>query len=210
VPQGQIIESTPQAGVEIASGETVDVIVSKGSGTVAVPNVFGQTEANARQILQGEPYRFTVTTQPEPSDSVEAGRVTRTDPAADGVLQIAGPITLFVSSGPAPVTVENVTGLAEDQARATLGGQGLQVTVTYVQVAFDSPTAGRVRTQNPAAGQSVAKGSTVTLTVDQAGPAPTTTTTTTLPPTTTAAPTTTSTTSTTTPPSSTTTTSPGP
>jgi len=176
------------------------VVVSKGSGTVTVPSVVGQTGDNARSILAGDPYKFNVTVQNESSDTVESGRVTRTDPGADAVLQVGGSITLFVSTGPAPVSVQNVTGLTEAQARQTLGGQGLQVTVTYVEVAFNAPTAGRVRSQNPAGGQQVAQGSTVALVVDQAGPAPTTTTTTTtLPPTTTTtttAPTTTTTAST--------------
>jgi serine/threonine-protein kinase len=210
-PQGVIIETVPDEGAEIQSGHTVDVVVSKGSGTVAVPNLTGQTGDNARQILEGEQYQFQVTIAQEASDTVESGRVIRTDPGADQVIPVGNPITVFVSSGPAPVTVETVTGLTEAQARATLEGQGLQVTVTNVEVAFDSPTAGRVRSQNPTGGQSVPKGSTVALTVDQAGPAPTTTTTTTTttaPPTTTTTTTTTTTSTTTAAPTTTTTTIP--
>jgi serine/threonine-protein kinase len=202
-PEGRIIETQPAEGADIKSGETVDIVVSKGSGTVAVPNLLGQTGDGARQILQGQPYGFSVTVTQEASDTVEAGRVTRTDPTTDAVVPTGGAITVFVSSGPAPVAVENVVGLTEDDARSKLQAQGLQVTVNYQDVAFDASTAGRVRSQNPGATQQVQPGSTVTLLVDKAGPAPTTTTTTTIAPTTTTSTTTTTTTTTTAPTTST-------
>jgi serine/threonine-protein kinase len=206
--EGLIIESIPPAGSAIGSGASVDLVLSKGSGTVPVPDMTGQTGDGATQILRADQYRFDVKIVEEPSDTVEAGRVTRTEPAAGTVVPVASPVTVYVSSGPAPVAVEDVRGLTEEQARNTLGSQGLAVNVTYQEVAFDASTAGRVRSQNPSPGSTVERGSTVNLVVDEAGPAPTTTTTT-EPPTTTST-TTTSTTTTTTTSTTSTTNPPGP
>jgi beta-lactam-binding protein with PASTA domain/predicted Ser/Thr protein kinase len=202
-PEGVIVQSVPPEGEAIASGASVDLVLSKGSGTVPVPDMTGQTGDGATQILRGEQYNFEVKIVEEPSDTVEEGRVTRTEPAAGTVVAVGSPVTVYVSNGPAPVAVEDVRGLTEEQARTTLDGQGLAVNVTYQEVAFDDSRAGRVRSQNPQPGTTVERGSTVNLVVDKAGPAPTTTTTT-EPPTTTSTSTTSTTTTTTTSTTSTT------
>ena len=58
-----------------------------------------------------------------PSDTVEEGRVIRTDPPADTVRPKGDAITVVVSSGPAEVNVISVVGLTRDE-REELAGVG--------------------------------------------------------------------------------------
>ena len=108
------------------------------------------------------------------------------------------PITLFVSSGAAPVKVPPVEGLTEAAARTKLTGLGLVPEVTYQNVPAGDPKDGKVITQSVASGADVPPGSVVKLKVGKAVVVATTTTT--IPPTTTTTPPTT----TTTPPTTTT------
>jgi serine/threonine protein kinase/beta-lactam-binding protein with PASTA domain len=53
VATGQVISSDPASGASVAFGSTVTVAVSTGPPTVAVPNVIGETIAQATATLQG-------------------------------------------------------------------------------------------------------------------------------------------------------------
>lgn len=48
-PAGVVTAQTPEAGQRVGQGTAVNVIVSRGQGTVTVPNVTGITEKAGRQ-----------------------------------------------------------------------------------------------------------------------------------------------------------------
>jgi serine/threonine-protein kinase len=198
VEQGRIISQDPAEGQEVRSGTSVRVVVSAGAGQVAVPNVRGQAAADAEALLAGEPYRFVVTRAEEASDTIAAGAVVRTEPAIGQTVNKGAPVRIFVSTGPAQVSVPNVVGQDQDDAERALRDAGLTPDVSFTSVPFGSPDAGRVISQSVAPGTQVNPNTVVRIRVGQAAPPPTT-----LPP-----PTTTTTTTTTTPPTTTTTTPP--
>jgi serine/threonine-protein kinase len=198
VEQGRIISQDPAEGQEVRSGTSVRVVVSAGAGQVAVPNVRGQAAADAEALLAGEPYRFVVTRAEEASDTIAAGAVVRTEPAIGQTVNKGAPVRIFVSTGPAQVSVPNVVGQDQDDAERALRDAGLTPDVSFTSVPFGSPDAGRVISQSLAPGTQVNPNTVVRIRVGQAAPPPTT-----LPP-----PTTTTTTTTTTPPTTTTTTPP--
>lgn len=72
-------------------------------------------------------------------------------------------ITFTVSKGPAPVTVGSYIGMTLDEARSAAQNAGLQVEITYQEGETDNI----VVAQSLNAGESVARGSTITLTVSQ-------------------------------------------
>jgi serine/threonine-protein kinase len=194
VPQGTVIRTEPAAGQQAKQGSTVNIVVSGGPNQVTVPTVAGQSQADATNLLQGDPYDFKVTAQAQASASVAKGNVIGTNPQASAAVAKGSAITLFVSSGPEQVKVPGVEGDSEADARSALGAAGLQVTVRYVTVAFGSTDDGNVISQSPDANTSVDPGSTVRLTVGKAvQPTTTRATTTTEAPTTTKAPVTTTT-----------------
>ena len=192
VPEGQIIETVPEAGAEILAGAPVDLVISEGSGMTTVPNVEGQVAEAARSLLSGEPYLFVVTIAEENSPDIAEGRVIRTEPPIGSQIEIGAPITIIVSLGPAPVDVPLVEGLTEAQARQELNNAGFfDIEIRLVNVPFGDPNDGRVISQTPGANTSVDASTPIVLRVGRGEPPPTTTTSTT---TTTVAPATTTTT----------------
>jgi beta-lactam-binding protein with PASTA domain len=208
VPEGSVIRTDPAAGSQVEQDTPINVVVSGGRAQIAVPSsIIGLSEAEARQVLENDPYGFTVTTVTEPSDSVQAGLVIRTDPAAGELVDRGGQVQLVVSDGPPGVTVPNVVGSTEAGAREQLAQ--FSVSVSVRDLPAGDPSDGLVISQSIAAGSVAPAGSTIELVIGRAAePPPTAAPTTTRAPTTTAAPTTTRPPTTTTRPPRTTTTVP--
>jgi serine/threonine-protein kinase len=161
VDEGLVVSQDPAGGASVPKGQTITINVSSGAGTVVVPNVAGQTESEARTALQ-QAGLTNVTTQPQASSEVEAGRVISSDPAGGAEVPAGQAITLVVSSGVETVQVPRVEGLSEQSARSALERAGLAVEVTEEDVA-NAGQDGQVITQSPAAGQQIARGETVTI-----------------------------------------------
>ena len=96
-----VFDQDPKPGGQAPKGSKVIIIVSSGREQVPVPNVVGRDQSEAANIL-GQA-GFTTSVQTQASDSVEQGKVIRTDPAAPTPLAKGSTVTLVVSSG-APVT----------------------------------------------------------------------------------------------------------
>lgn len=177
VPSGSVIATNPPAGAQAGRGSAVQVVVSAGRKTVAVPGLAGQDSATASNKLGL--LGFQVVTRNETSPRYPAGQVTRTDPPAGTAVAYGSTVTLYVSQGTA---VPPVVGLSQAAAEQALATAGLQAS-TQDQPAAGPAQVGVVLSQQPAQGSDVAPGSTVTIVVG-AAPAPTTTSTTTstLPP----------------------------
>ena len=159
-----VIRTDPPAGEQVEQSTTINLVVSSGPDQVAVPSiVIGQTEADARGLLEGDGFNFVVTTQQEETSSVPAGRVIRTNPPVGTLVDVGGNVTLFVSSGAPPVDVPNVVGQTEAAARTALAA--FDVSVVYQDLPFGDGNDGRVTAQSVSGGQQAAPGSPVQLTV---------------------------------------------
>ena len=165
VPAGLVVSQSPVAGSRVEKGARVTVVVSSGPAPVAVPAVAGMSEATAVAKLRKA--GFKPTPRAEASSSVASGTVIGTDPPAGTEQQSGSPVTVTVSSGPAPVKVPDVKGQTRSQAEATLTNAGLEVgTVTERPSA--TAAAGTVLSQSPASGSSVKSESKVELVVAKA------------------------------------------
>ena len=191
IATGIVLSTSPPFGESAVQGTVVVLTVSQAPADVSVPDVTNQTSEAAKAFLEAEPYTFAVTVVTEPSATVAANLVIRTDPPLNTPVAKGGKVTLVVSAGPAQVKVPPVEGLTEEAARNQLTNRGLVPEVQYVTVAIGSPDDGHVISQNIPPTESVNPGTTIRLKVGKAAPAPTTTTSTstTLPPTTTTPPT---------------------
>ncbi|MFZ9543303.1 MAG: PASTA domain-containing protein, partial [Hylemonella sp.] len=168
IAEGIIISSTPAFGDSVLGGATIDLTVSQGKGTNPMPVLDGKTIEEARSILEGAPYKFTVNEIIEASDTIEIGYVIRTSPITGAETPIGATVTVYVSNGRAPIKAPPVVGLTEAQARAQLTAKGFTVKVNYVSVEADSPDAGRVISQDPRSGVEAEVGSQVVLEVGRA------------------------------------------
>ena len=164
VADGLVISQSPSAGSSVSKGSHVNIVVSGGPANVAIADVSGLKAAEATSKLSQA--GFKPTTRSEPSSTVASGVVIGTNPPAGTLTQVGSPVTLLVSSGPAPVKVPDVTGQLLAAAEATLTNAGLTIG-TITQKTSTEP-AGTVLSQSPATGSSVHTGDTINLTVAQA------------------------------------------
>ena len=160
---GTVVKQTPSAGNRLASGGvvTLDVAKARPVVTVRVPQLVGRTVPEAKQSLRSVALGSSVTTV---SSSKPAGTVLSQSPAAGAKVRRGSVVSLLVSTGPALVTVPDVTGLDERDARAALRRDGFDVEVVD-QPTDDSSQDGVVVDQSPTGSTDAREGSTVTITV---------------------------------------------
>jgi serine/threonine-protein kinase len=161
---GTVVEQDPAAGDEVERGTAVDLTIVESPALVAIPNLEGSSveEAEAALLELGlEP------TGPvdEPSETVDEGSVTRTDPGSGEEVDPGSTVTIFVSTGPDQVSVPLVTCLSFGSAQNKIEQAGLIPVDSPDTVALNSqcPLGNKVAAQDPPSGTLVQPGSTVTL-----------------------------------------------
>ncbi|WP_107772978.1 Stk1 family PASTA domain-containing Ser/Thr kinase [Nocardioides sediminis] len=126
-----------------------------------VPALVGLTEEQARLAI-GEAGLSVGEVTRETSDDAPTDEVIRQDPSRDVYVDPGSDVDIVVSLGKPEVQVPYVVGQPRAAARDALRAAGLKVTATEVE--SDEPK-GQVISTDPAAGESVAEGTTVTLSV---------------------------------------------
>jgi beta-lactam-binding protein with PASTA domain/tRNA A-37 threonylcarbamoyl transferase component Bud32 len=171
VAQGNVIRTNPAARAQVEKGSTVEVFVSSGLELVNVPDVTGEDAVNAAAKLGAA--GFDVENAGEASDTVDVGKVIRTEPSAGSSVGKGSKVRLVVSSGKEQVRVPDVVGLSQAVATETLKSAGFEVAVQ--EVTGDITRNGKVIAQNPGGDRKAPAGSTVTITVVKVLPSSTTT-----------------------------------
>ena len=166
VEEGKIISQDPPyvEGYTVKENSTINIVISKGTEKAIVENVKGKTYEEAAQILDNA--NLKVERVDQTSQTVEAGIVIDQDPEEDEEINAGDTVTLYVSSGTGikQVEVENLVGKTEEEATSILTKAGLKVNVGYKE---DSSKATEiVLSQDPAAGETVDEGTTVTIVVN--------------------------------------------
>ncbi len=162
-PVDVVIDQVPGPGQTADKGSTVTVTISSGPSTVKVPDVINLSQSAARDRIKRAGLKPAF--RKESSTKVAEGLVVRTDPGAGISIDRGSPMTVFVSSGAKQVSVPNVVGLDQDEAKSQLADKGFNVVVN--QKSSSKPD-GEVIDQSPTGGQSVDERSTVTIAVSNA------------------------------------------
>ncbi len=151
---GIILSQSPEAGTKVIEGTQVKLVIAASMDDITVPNVYNLDEEKAKKALMNEGLNnFTITTVS--SETVEEGLVVYTTPKASDVVSSDTQITIYISSGPTTVTVQELTvpdvsGLTQEGARAFLEKTGFK-NVSFVTK--DSELAkGVVISQTPSEG----------------------------------------------------------
>jgi serine/threonine-protein kinase len=125
ISAGVVVSQEPPPGENLPLGETITIVVSRGTEIVSIPDVRGEDAGEAATLL--ESLGLVVTTITEPSNSVSADLVIRTDPVTEA--PAGSTVTLVVSSGPSDlVVVPYVYGQDVEDAVEILEEAGLSVT----------------------------------------------------------------------------------
>ena len=126
VPEGEIISTSPAAGITVAPGQIIDVVVSAGKANITVPSLSLLTLAEAEALLVERGLTLG-TVSAENSASVPKDVVIRTDPESGTELREGDPVNLVISTG--LVRVADVRNLTIGEATAQLTPVGLQISV---------------------------------------------------------------------------------
>jgi beta-lactam-binding protein with PASTA domain len=148
-------------GILIAVVALVFSLLSNSAATVEVPNVVGETFADAEKALVDAGFKAS-RGGTEPSAEITEGHVTRQEPAGGRKVQKGQNITLIVSSGPPSGEVPDLTGMTEDEAESTLEASGLQKGEVKRE-ASDTVEEGRIISTDPPKGEEVREGTKVNL-----------------------------------------------
>jgi serine/threonine-protein kinase len=168
---GDIIRTAPEAGERLAEGEPFLVFVSDGPEFRALPDVSGETLAEAETALAQLRLTALPPTQQHheqvPAGSVISWSVPARPALAAGDDVLPGTeVALVVSSGPAPRTVPNLVNMPFLDARAALTDLRLKVDRLEPRFNREIPK-GSVMQQRPAAGRKVPRGATVHVRVSK-------------------------------------------
>ena len=142
-------------------------ILSRTPATIAIPDVAGQTVAEAKETLKKANFEIGEE-KTETSEKVEEGRIIRTDPGAGTGLKEGTKINLVVSSGKQSFQLSNYIGRKSTDVIAELKQKKVPENLIKIEEEESSESeAGTVLRQSPAAGTTydLSKASTITLTV---------------------------------------------
>ena len=142
-------------------------IVSKTPATVEIPKVAGQTVAEAKENLKKANFEIGEE-KSEASDTVEEGRVIRTDPDAGSARKEGTKVNLIISSGQQSFKIGNYIGRKSTDVIAELKGKKVPENLIKVVEEESSETeAGLVMKQSLTEGTTydLSKATEITLTV---------------------------------------------
>jgi beta-lactam-binding protein with PASTA domain len=168
VANGKVISQGPASGNSVAEGSPVNLVISSGPQMVAVPKVEGLTQDAATTAIAGAKLKVGPVTQ-QTSNTVPTGKVISQDPGSGNSVAEGSPVELVISSGPPVVALPNVEGLTQDAAIGAVTGAKLKVG-TVTQQTSNTVAPGKVISQEPGSGNSVAEGSLVNLVVSSGPP----------------------------------------
>lgn len=173
-PEGQIIDQKPTAGStkKMNNGEpiTIEVTVSRGVTSGSMPYLIGEELRAAKLILEQKKDLAKLALQIEVieqeddySDTVPAGCVLRTEPAADTTLTEGDTVTLYLSQGPKIIYQTMISCLGQSMEWVQLKMDSMNL-IPVFEAVEDSAPVGTVLTQSVDTGTEVAEGTTITFT----------------------------------------------
>jgi serine/threonine-protein kinase len=168
VDTGEVIRTDPVTGTQVAKRDSITLFISEGRTLSTLIEVTGLTGTEAIAKLEAlglEPEQADV-----PDENIAVGTVVSWSIPDQPTLKVGDQVVkgttvaVNVSSGPAPRTVPDLTNKTLEEATAELNALGLVVTQTP-NAPHPEIASGKVSVQLPAAGEQVARGSAVTITI---------------------------------------------
>ncbi len=126
VEKDHIINQKPVEGFKVKKNAMIEVTVSNGPELGKVPNLIGQSLADAKLAINNAGFEVGLIDEKH-DQRYEAGLIMSQDPQKGSDLKKGGIIDLMVSKGPAPERVEmpNLIGMDLEKARAELKSKKL-------------------------------------------------------------------------------------
>lgn len=159
--KGKVVRQSLDANAEIKGDRTILLTISLGPKTETMLDLTNRTQDYAEDWLNGLKMSLYIQVEEEFSEDIAEGKVIRTKPEADSQIASGDTVTLYVSSGKAPVHVPKVIGMSISNA-INLLRDSFDVDYEYVNDDADKDT---VIGQSIDPGEDVPEGSKIILTV---------------------------------------------
>jgi eukaryotic-like serine/threonine-protein kinase len=169
--EGRVVEQDPGGGQTVERGSDVEIVVGTGPDTVAVPDLAGNTVAQARALLEEENLVLGDVVE-DYSDTVPEGQIISQNPAEGEEVDPGEGVAVTVSLGVEPVEIPEVYGVPFEEAQATLEASGLIADPVESTLQNDE-AAGTALETDPVTGTPVEPGSTVIIYYSAGPPEPT-------------------------------------
>src|SRR6266699_2623057 len=153
LPANIVLQEDPPAGSRQKRGTNIVLALSAGQKTAEVPVTANMSQQQARISIEN------------------TGLVMGTSPAAGTKVELPGTVDIVLSKGPATVTVPDFYGRNLGEVRSMVEQIGLRIAGVSRDMSSLQPENTVIR-QLPAAGQSIAAGGPVSLTVSHFPPPP--------------------------------------
>ena len=167
-PLGRVLTQTPEAGLLVGNGGSVDLVLSRGIEMTVVPQVLNQSQAEALAVLSNAKLGVDQTIARD--GNLAAGTIVDILPPPGSQVRAGSKVVLVVASG--KIIVPDVRNRQQDEAVQILQSSGFSVAL---QPRTDDGVVGLVLAQTPVL-TTAPRGSVVTLTVATApspSPSPT-------------------------------------
>ncbi|GAA3086878.1 Stk1 family PASTA domain-containing Ser/Thr kinase [Streptosporangium carneum] len=159
-PKGTVIRTEPVEGTEVEEKSKLVLVASDGPKRVAVPNVVGLSEPEARTKL-AEAGLVVDEVNKQRSETVPRGQVMRTVPAVGNRVKEGSKVSLMLSAG---LLAPDVKGMPRDQADAFLRGAGF---IPEFVEQTDAAQPCTVIAQDPQPNAEIDKGAVIRMTLSQ-------------------------------------------
>ena len=149
-----VISQTPKGGTQAHVGDTVVLNILSPGYAFSMPDLSGNTTAQAGQTIGQDQLTVSPTQSSQCSNTVASGLVIATNPAANQPVKAGAAVILITSSGVCKVLVPDVIGRATAGASATLKSDNLTLgnDTVSTSLACTPAQSGFIDSQSPAPG----------------------------------------------------------
>jgi beta-lactam-binding protein with PASTA domain len=169
-PANVVLQEDPPAGSRQKRGTTVVLALSGGQKSAEVPVTTNMSQQQARIAIENT--GLTLGNVSEQLSEQPRGLVIASSPPAGTKIALPGSVDIVLSKGPATVQVPDLYGRSIGEARSMIEQLGLRIAGLSRDTSSLQPENTVIR-QLPAAGQTIAAGGPVSLTVSHFPPPPT-------------------------------------
>ncbi|MDU2109674.1 MAG: Stk1 family PASTA domain-containing Ser/Thr kinase [Peptoniphilus lacydonensis] len=161
-PDGVVLEQNPEKGSEVEKGSTVKLAINELPDSVPVPPLKGLTQEEAEKTLKENSLKLG-SVEEEFNEEVEEGKVIYSNPDGGYSVKRGTAVKVIISKGvdKTPVVLSDYKGMDQDVVVNQL--KSLGITVVIENGNSNKVAEGQVYDMDPKAGETVEKGSTVTL-----------------------------------------------
>ena len=157
--EGLVMSQDPGGGERVEAGSEVTIVVGTGPSAVEVPNITGNTPAQAAEILEVAGLQLGSQSE-DYSNGVAEGSIIYQDPTGGESAAPGSPVNVTVSLGPEQGKVPAVYGTTLAEAQQLVADAGLNSTTFEGE---DNDPAGTALSTDPGAGALLDPGTTVTI-----------------------------------------------